>query len=103
MSHISDVLEALNEGADRDLGAVVLALDARDESEQADLLFVCTLGYGFDSEWMDGMAARPVLSADPAVHSLISESTLEFLEEQCRQLNSDGYLQIGSIKMRLAV
>jgi hypothetical protein len=103
MSGISDVLEALDEGADRDLGAVVLALDAREENEQADLLFACTLGYGFDSEWGDGMMAIPVLSADPAVHSLISESTRDFLEEQCRQLHSDGCLQIGPLKIRLAV
>jgi hypothetical protein len=51
---------------------------------------------------MDGMAARPVLSADPTVHSLIGESTVEFLEEQCRQLKSDWYLQILPIKLRLA-
>lgn len=102
MSRIGDVLEALNEGADRDLGAVVLALDARDNSEQADLLVACTLGYEFDSEWMDGMSVTPVVAADPAVYSMLKAETLDFLEERSRELNADWYLQVATVKLRLA-
>lgn len=94
MNQIESVLEALNESADRDLGAVVLALDARDQSEQADLLVECELSYGFDSEWMDGMAVEPLLAADPGAHPNITEETLDFLWEQCRSLHSDGYVQV---------
>lgn len=94
MDHITSVLEALNESADRDLGAVVLALDARDQSEQADLLVACELSYGFDSEWMDGMAVEPVLAADPGAHPNITAETLDFIWEACRGLHGDGTVQV---------
>lgn len=99
---VSDVLETLNDGADRELGAVVLALDAMGEDAQADLLVACTLAYEFGSDWMDGMSAIPVLSADPSVHGLLSNVTLDYLEARCRELNSNGYVQIDPLRVRLA-
>ena len=101
MSRINEVLEALNEAADRDLGAVVLALDAAGEVEQADALVACELGYDLDSEWGDGMSVTPVLSADPSAYGQVKPGTLNFLEERCRELNTDWYVQIGSPRLRL--
>lgn len=101
MSQINDVLEALNDGADGDLGAVVLALDARGEVDQADAVAACDLGYHFDSEWMDGMSVTPVLSADATAHGQLKPDTLDFVEERCRELNSDWFVQVSSMRLRL--
>jgi hypothetical protein len=101
MNQIQSVLEALNDSADRDLGAVVLALDARGQSEQGDLLVACELSYEFDSEWGEGMAVIPVLSADPAAHPLVSEATLDFVEEQCSTIHNDWYVSVTHIRFRL--
>lgn len=99
---VSDVLESLNAVADRDLGAVVLALDALGEDDQADLLVVCTMAYEFGSDWMDGMSAIPVLSADPSVHGLLSKATLDYLDTRCREFNANGYVEIDPLRVRLA-
>lgn len=101
MNQINSVLEALNESADQDLGAVVLALDGRDRSEQADLLTACVLSYDFHSEWGDGMMVTPVLAADPAVHGRITEQTVDFLGNECSSLNEDFYVQVGAVRFRL--
>lgn len=101
MNQVESVLEALNESADRDLGAVVLALDACDQSAQADLLVACELSYDFESEWGDGLAVKPVLSADPGVYALITGETLTFLSEQCSSLNAGWYVQVYEVHLRL--
>lgn len=95
------MLEALNETADRDLGAVVLSLDARDQSEQSDLLVACELSYGFESEWGEGMVVRPLLAADPAVHPNLGAGTLDFVWEQCRNLHEDWYVQVADGRLLL--
>lgn len=99
---ISEVLDDLNESADRDLGAVVLALDAIGKGEQADLLVACELGYDFEDEWMEGMGVRPALHTDPAVSALITDETIAFLGDQCERLRSDGFVKVYSaVNVRL--
>lgn len=100
VGNVSNVLTALNEAADQDLGAVVEVLDSRGLFEVADALEHASLGYEFDSEWGDGMSVTPVLSLPAKVLGLIDEDVAGIIEETCRSLVEDAFVGVASLKVR---
>lgn len=100
VGNISNVLNALNETADQDLGAVVEVLDSRGLFEVADAMEHASLSYDFDSEWMDGMSVTPVLRLAPRLLGLVDEAAFAIIDETCRSLVEDVFVKVAGLAVK---
>jgi len=100
MGNVSRVLEAVNNDADQDLGAIVEVLDSRELFELADALEQSSLSYEFDSEWGDGMSLKPVLQVAPRFLGLVDGDAFAIIEETCRSLVENAFVQVAELRVR---
>lgn len=100
MGQIQQVLDALNDGADVDLGSVVANLDGRGMFDQADILENGQLWYDFGGEWGDGMEVVPVLEIDAGHMGMLSDTTFDAVDELLRTMNSNFFVQVRQLVVR---